>query len=153
MANFVYNAGLEFISENDMNTADLRAVLVMDTTTCDTENDAIATFADFTTPAEYDGSNYTTGGYDLGSITVTKNDTDNTVEIDAANASWTALGAGASACQACILIKFTTNLSGSTPIAYIDQGGFPFTGNGSDVTINWHADGILTLSSTAAPPE
>jgi len=143
MANFVYTVAkaellkgtLDFDAPNDF-----RVLLVMTNTTADTEAD-VATVSAFTTLDEYDGANY--ARKELASDTVTKDDANDRGEYDAADITWTALGAGTRNAQAAVLIKHVTDDTDSIPIAYIDTGGFPFAGNGGNVTIQWPAEGIL----------
>jgi len=54
--------------------------------------------------------------------------------FDAADAVWTAVGAGA-AVDCLVVYKFVTNDAGSTPIAYLD--GFSVVPNGGDLTAQW----------------
>lgn len=59
--------------------------------------------------------------------------------------TWTAINAGT--VQAAILIlEGKSDDSTSILIAYIDQGGFPVTTNGGDLTIQWSASGILQIT-------
>lgn len=56
--------------------------------------------------------------------------------FDAADAVWSAVGAGAAIDQV-IIYKFVTNDAGSTPIAFIN--GFSVTPNGGDITAVWQS--------------
>lgn len=145
MANFVYNEAKRAIlaGEVDLDLPDdIRVLLVMTNTTADTEDDT-NTFAGFTTLDEFDGSGYTSGGVALTGEAISEDVTNNRAEFDANDAAFGALGAGTRQVQAAIVYKFITALSSSLPIAYIDTGGFPFTANGSTVTIQWNVEGIL----------
>ena len=121
---------------------DFRVLLVMTNTTADTEED-VATVSAFSTLDEYDGANY--ARQELSSDTVTKDSTNDRGEYDAADITFTSLGAGTRQAQAAVIIKHVTNDTDSIPIAYIDTGGFPFAGNGGNVTIQWNSEGILQL--------
>jgi hypothetical protein len=144
MANFVYNeaknqllrAGIDFTS------ADIRVLLVMTNTTADTEDD-VNTIGALTTLDEYDGSGYSAGGAALTGETVVEDAGNNRAYFDASDVTFTALGAGTRQCQGALLYKFVSSVSASLPIGFIDTGGFPFTGNGSNVTLQWNAAGIL----------
>lgn len=146
MANFVYNEAKNQLLRGglDFTTADMRVMLVMTNTTADTEDDA-NTVGGFTTLDEYDGSGYTTGagGVALTGETVIEDAGNNRAYFDANDLTYTALGAGTRQCQAALLIKFITNQASSLPVGFIDTGGFPFAGNGSNVTLQWNAAGIL----------
>ena len=148
MANKGYNEAKEELLKGTLHldgTDDIRVLLVMSNTTADTENDGIATIGNFTTLDEADGTNYTAGGIALLSETVTKDDANDRGEFDAADITWSSLGAGTRDYAGLIVYKFITNTSSSLPICWIDDG-FPFAGNGSDVTVQWNAEGILQAS-------
>lgn len=144
MANFVYNEAKNQLLRGgiDFTSADMRVLLVMTNTTADTEDDA-NTIGGFTTLDEYDGSGYSAGGSALTGETVVEDAGNNRAYFDANDLTFTALGAGTRQCQAAILYKFITNTASSLPVGFIDTGGFPFTGNGSNVTLQWNANGIL----------
>lgn len=147
MSNFIYNEAKRlFLSAGvDFTTADTRVILVMTSTTANTEKD-VNTIAAFTTLDEYDGSNYTTGGAALASKVVTEDPSNNRAFFDAADLTFSALGAGTRQCKAAIIYKFITNLGLSVPLAYVDTGGFPFSGNGSNVTLQWNAAGLIQMN-------
>lgn len=142
MANFVYNeaknqiltGGIDFASD------DIRVLLVMSNTTAGAEDDK-DTISGFTTLDEYDGANYSRQA--LANEAVNEKAANDRAEFDGDDVTFSSLGAGTRQCQAAIVYKHVTNDSDSIPIAYIDTGGFPFDGNGGDVTIQWNADGIV----------
>lgn len=144
---FIYNEFKRALlrGEVDMQSNDMRVALVMTNTTADTEDD-VNTIAGFTTLDEYDGTNYTSGGAALTGETVVEDPTNNRAYFDANDLTFTALGAGTRQAQAALLYKFQTSLGASLPVAFIDTGGFPFAGNGSNVTIQWNANGIVQLN-------
>lgn len=145
MANFAYTTfkrGL-MAAEFDLDaTDDIRAMLVMTGTVADTTEDAL-TLGDIVPLDEYDGANYTAGGELLASMTVLADNANNRGEFDAADVVYSALGAGTAQAQAIVLYKFITSTALSVPIAFIDTGGFPFAGNGGDVTVQWNAEAIV----------
>jgi hypothetical protein len=144
MANFVYNHAkhLALTGALDLSTADVRVILVMTNTTADTEDDP-TTVAGFTTLDEFDGSGYSSGGVALTGEAVAKDAGNNRSEFDATDATFTAIGAGTRDVQAALAIVWGGSLGASIPLAFIDTGGFPFTANGSNVVIQWNAEGIL----------
>jgi hypothetical protein len=111
-------------------------------TSADIDDDA-DTIADITTLDEFDGSGYSSGGVTLTGEAVTEDSANDRAEFNANSAAFGALGAGATDVQAAIVIKWNSTLNDSEPLAYVDTGGFPFTANGSTVTINWNAEGII----------
>lgn len=146
MANFVFTKAKEqtLLAAINYSTADLRILLVMTNTSLSTAGqEDIATLGAATTLDEYDGSGYTTAGAALATKVVTLDNANNRAFLDADDLTFAALGAGTRSCKAAILYKFVTNVGASLPIAYIDTGGFPFAGNGSNVTLQWNAAGIL----------
>ncbi len=124
----------------DLDTQDIRLMLVMTNTTADTEEDT-EFISGFTTLDEYDGANYVRKS--LAGEIVNVDLVNNRGEFDATDVTWTALGAGTRSAAGMVLFRFVTNDTDSVPIAYIDSGGFPFAGNGGDVTVQWNVEGIL----------
>ena len=142
MADMVYNyAKAKLLSGDiDLDADDIRVLLVMTNSTCDTEDDC--DFIDqFTTLDEMDGANYVRKA--LAGEAVAVDLPNNRGEFDAENVTWTALGVGTRQVLGAVLYKHVTNDADSIPIAYIDSGGFPFDANGGDVTITWNDEGIL----------
>jgi hypothetical protein len=145
VANFVYNEAKEELLKGsiDFSSDDIRFIFVMTNTTCDTENDGISTFADFTTIDDFDGTGYTAGGTALAGEAVTKDDANDRGEFDANDIELPTVGAGTRAIQALVILKFITNLNASMPLVYIDTSGFPHTPNGGDLKVAFNAEGIL----------
>lgn len=127
----------------DLDADDIRILMVMSNTTCDTEKDKqfISGANGFTTLDECDGANYVRKA--LAGAAVAADEANDRGEFDATDAAWTALGVGTRQNVAIVLYKHVTGDEDSIPIAYIDSGGFPFDGNGGDVTVKWNAEGIL----------
>lgn len=91
------------------------------------------------------GSGYTAGGKTLSSVTVTQDDTNNRMVIDAADVTWSALGALSPATPSHAIIWNDTPTSPADPlIAYIELGSTAT--NGGDYTIQWNAAGVATLT-------
>lgn len=143
MASFVFNvyATQVFPGTYDLSSATVKVALVMTNTTVDTEKTA-QTLADFSVLDEYDGAAY--ARQTLASKTITQDDVNNRGVFDAADATFATLGAGTrQAAGMLILLDLGGADSANIPIAFIDTGGFPFTGNGSDVAVTWNVDGIV----------
>jgi hypothetical protein len=142
---FVYQRAKELIATAALNlaTADLRTALVMTNTTTNTQKTA-NTFAGFTTLDECNGANYARN--DLVGVTGVRDDTNLIWYVDANDAVFTALGAGTRQNKAALLHVHNATPGNEIPVAYIDQGGFPFDGTGANNTIQWAALGILQLT-------
>lgn|SRR5512135_1056605 len=147
MASFWYTNAKYLMAKGDLDfdTADLRALLAMTNTTADTEKDKL-TCAGFTTLDEYDGSGYSR--YNLATETVNKDDANFRAEIDCADAApmYAALGAGTRQAQGMVVVKYVDGAGGDIPIAWIDSGGFPFSGNGGVVNLTINAEGLLQVT-------
>ena len=127
----------------DMDEAanDVRVMLVMTNTTADTDQDA-ANIAAITTLDEYDGAAYVRKA--LANQVTNQDDPNNRGEFDADDITWTALGAGTRQAAGMVVYRHVDGTAANDlPIAYIDTGGFPFSGNGGNVTVTWNAEGII----------
>lgn len=124
----------------DLNADDIRILMVMSNTTCDTEEDKVF-IDDFTTLDECDGANYVRKA--LADEAVAADEANDRGEFDATDVVFTALGVGTRQNVGIVVYKHVNDDTDSIPIAYIDTGGFPFDGNGGNVTVQWNAEGIL----------
>lgn len=144
MASFAYTPFKTDLMKGSFNLQeagnDVRVILVMTNTTADTDQDA-KFVGDIGTLDEYDGASYARKA--LANQAVNEDDPNNRGEFDADDIVWTALGAGTRQAQAMVIYKHVTNDADSPLLAFIDSGGFPFSGNGGNVTIQWNAEGII----------
>jgi len=124
---------------------DIQALLVMAQSTADTDEDA-EFVASIGTLDEFDGSGYVRKA--LASQAVNLDTVNDRAEFDAADVTWTALGAGIRQIKGLVLFRFVTNDADSPVIAYIDGSIFPTNGNGGDLTATWDAQGIAQLRTT-----
>lgn len=92
MASKVYNEGKKQIADIDWTAATLKALLLMTNTTADTEDDGIATTANFTTLDEHDGAGY--ARVTLANATITKEDGSDRAKLSCDDFSFATLGAG-----------------------------------------------------------
>lgn len=122
---------------------DVRAILVMSNTTADTEVDS-EFVADITTLDEYDGASYARVA--LTSEAFAADLADDRAEWTADQFVFTSLGAGTRQCVGLILYLHVTNDADSPVIAFYDGAGFPFDGNGQNVTFNVNAAGLLNVA-------
>jgi hypothetical protein len=111
------------------------------------DDDTVSVF--FAAAAEYAGTNY--ARKTLTARTVTVDDGNDRSELDdTADITWTALGPD-TICNG-ILVYWDPNGSDSdstnVPLLYFDlnANGISFNGNGGDITLQWNADGLVTIS-------
>ncbi len=143
MANFIYTTAKKGLMDGTINmTGDIRAILVMTNTTCDTEEDK--TFIDqFTTLDELDGAGY--GREALANEAVTNDDANDRGEFDATDLTFAAVGAGTRQVAGLVLYLFVTDDTDGIPIAFIDDDA-PYTPGGGDIVYTWNVEGILQLT-------
>lgn len=127
----------------DLDTNDIRVALVMSNTTVDTENDGINFVSGFTTLDEMNGANYVRKA--LTSKAVTKNDTNDRGEFDAADLTWTALGAGTRSIVGALVFRHVSADSDSIPVAFLEFDS-PVTADGSDFILSFNSGGIVQLT-------
>lgn len=148
MASVVYNEAKRGIAagEIDLNADDIRVVLLMANTTCDTENDGITTVSGFTTLDECDATGYSRQA--LTGEAVNKDDANDRAEFDANDASFAGLGGDATRDYAGVLVyKHVTNDADSVPIAFIQFTNSPAVSSGAtQVDVPWNIEGIIQFT-------
>lgn len=146
MANLVYNAAKAQLADGTIDYLNdtIQVMLVTSSYTPDADDTYIdAGGANDPVDHELSGSGYTRKT--LASKAINTDNTNDRAEFDAANLTWTAINAGTAA-AAIVFHNAGTGDTGAQMICYIDQGGFPITTNGGDLTITWNAEGILQLA-------
>ena len=136
---FVYTPALGLLDAATL-TGDVRAALLMSNTTGDTDTDA-ATISAIGTLDEYDGASYarvalTTEAW--AAVLATDR-----FKFSADAIVFATLGVGTRQCVGLLLYLHVTNDTDSKPLMYIDGTGFPFDGNGANVTFTPNADGVM----------
>ena len=150
MADFIFNIAKKATLDADIDhnaPADFRILLLSSATDEDKDDDDVqAVLARAgTTELTTSGTNYSR--QTLDSETTTLDDSNDLAFFDAADEVFTAITqAAAETIVAALIYKFVTDDAGSTPIAFIDSGGFPITANGSDITFQWAAGGIWKIT-------
>lgn len=147
MASTVYNSFKGQIMDGtiDLDTDDIRIMLVK---TSYTENPD-HTFVDdgsANDPASHEivATNYVRKA--LASETVTVDNTNDRAEFDAADVTWTALGGATNdTVQGAVVYRHNAADSAAELICFIEFSS-PFPTNGSDLTIQFNAEGILQLT-------
>lgn len=87
---------------------------------------------------------YTAGGKTLASVTVTQDNTNDRMVLDAADVTWTALGVSPATPSHAILWNDTPTTPADPLIGYVILG--TTATNGGDYTLAWNAAGIATLT-------
>ncbi len=150
MADFAYtkalgNLGLGLVDWND----DPRLILTMSNTTADTDEDAVTIFA-IGNLDEFDGTGYPTTFATrsaLANEVVIVNNALDRAEGDADDFVWSSLGAGLRQAAGIIVYDHVTADTDSVPWLWFDSGGFPFTANGSNVTVEWNPIGVAIVQN------
>lgn len=144
MASFIFNKYKQGIFDNttnlrvDLDTDTVKVALV--TSSYSPNQDTHDFFDDVTN--EVSGTGYTAGGATLTSPTVTLDTTNDRVDFDAADTSWTTSTITA---RAAVIYKSTGTASTSPLIAYIDFTTDQISSAGTFL-IQWNASGILRLA-------
>jgi hypothetical protein len=144
LASFIYNKYKQGIFDNtanlrvDLDTDTVKVALV--TSTYTPNQDTHAFFSDVTN--EVSGTGYTAGGATLASPVVTLDTTNDRVDFDAADTSWTTSTITA---RAAVIYKSTGTGTTSPLIAYIDFTTDQISSAGTFL-IQWAAAGILRIA-------
>ncbi len=148
MADLIFQGGLLAMRDGSLDpTPDVRLILVMTDTTCDTEKDTL-TMAGFTTIDEFDGVGYVeidcanvVWAYDSGSGEYRLDFDDEFFNVPPATVAPATRDA-----QGMVLYLFVDGTDANDiPIAFTDSGGFPFNAANGDIDFQVHADGFLFL--------
>lgn len=144
MADFAYTLAMDKIArgEIDLSSDDIRAILVMTNSTANSQ-DSAEFISSFTTFDEYDGSGYARQA--LASLTLTPNLTTKRVHFSSDSIVFASLGAGTRSGFALLIYKHVGADSANIPIFFKQPSGFPFIGNGQNLTLAPHANGWAYL--------
>ncbi len=94
---------------------------------------------------EVSGAGYTSGGQSLTGRDILRDDLSGRAALHAENPTWPAADFSA---RAALLYRLGANPADSPLLAYYDFGRL-ITPDGGDVTLEWHADGVLLLENQA----
>lgn len=141
MADVVYNGFKKHIMDGtiDLDTDTIKVALVTSSYTPDVDNHVY--WSDVTN--EVTGTGYTAGGATLANPSVTQDNTNDKGVFDADDVTWSSSTITA---RGAVLYKDTGSASTSPLICYFDFGSDKSSSNG-DFTIQWSADGIISLGS------
>lgn len=133
----VYNQGKLALLTTAMSGATLKVALVTGYTI---DIDSHSYWSDISSNEE-SGTGYTAGGETLGSVTYTKDNTNDVATMDAADVQWTALDVGTPSHAICYI---STGTDSTSQLLFAVEIGT--TTNGSNYNLVWNASGILQLS-------
>lgn len=94
---------------------------------------------------EISGTGYTAGGKTLTGKTITQDDANDCARFDAADPTWSV---STFTTRAAVIYIDTGTPATSPLLAYVDFSQ-DYSQTGEDFTIEWHADGVLTLGAGA----
>lgn len=139
MASIVYNSFKSNVLKGliDLDTDTFYLALVTSTHTPSQDDDEDMADID----NEVTGDGYTAGGKTVGTVTVTKDNTNNRAVVDFDPVVWTSSSITA---RAGILYKYTGTAATDLLVAYIDFGADK-TSSAGDFTVTPHADGVLYI--------
>lgn len=145
MASSWYTRGLyEMASGIVYTTAGLKLLLVDANYTFDKDHDYVSdVVANELTGTGYTGGFGGSGRKSLATKTLTLDDTNDRIVLDADDLTWSGINAGTAA--AAILFRELTNDASSPLWAYLDPANV--VTNGGDVTLIWNAAGILRIQN------
>lgn len=127
-------------------TPDIRCLLTMGSTTCDTEEDSV-NLADFTDIDEFDGVGYTR--LDAASVTFAYVDADDEMQLDFADGSFGDPVAPGSGVISGMLVYLYVDGDPDNDVAlgWTDQGGFGVNAANGALSITLPADGLMFARS------
>lgn len=142
MATLVYNSAKTDIANGDIvfDADTFYALLVTDTYTPDRDSH---NRRDDVTNEVANGNGYTTGGAALTSVTVTQDNTNDRVVIDAADLTWSSSTITA---RGCVIYKRRGGASSADELVCAITFGSDYASSAGNFTIQWPAAGFLTLS-------
>ena len=146
MASLVYNNAMLDSVTGDLDLAegqdDIRVALLMTNTTGDTDEES-ANVAAIGTLDEMDGANY--ARKTLASQAVAIDTSNDRVEFDFEDLTWSSLGNGTRDVQGMLVLQHNTNDSDSIPIVFVEFSSNQSPG-GSDFTVTMDAEGVLQIA-------
>lgn len=137
MATKVFNYAKGRILQAYLASRTLRVALLMTNTTADTENDGISFVDEIATLDEFDGANYVRKELSGGVVTV--NDANDRGELDFADVTWTALGAGTRSIAGILVFEAPSGTGTgdeASPVGWWLEFPSPKTPDGSDFVLS-----------------
>lgn len=151
MAGMLTNRGAKRLSNKSTDWVnDTVKLILMDSTfTPDQDDNTISDIVahEIGNVSGYAGGFGNAGRKSLASKTLTENDTNNRVELDAADVTWTAVAAGDTIGHFVAVVLESVNDAGSDIIGYVQIAAVNTPTNGSDITITWDSAGLFNLNT------
>lgn len=142
MASLVTNEFKKNLLDSWLSATDVRAKLIMNNTTCDTETDGIVNIADYTTLDECDATGYSE--ITLASEAVSKDDTGDRGEYDAADLVFSGLSGDASRdYQGVLLYEYVDGTDANDIVGVFIDFASDIPAAATQVTVPWDAEGII----------
>lgn len=147
MADTVYNRGKYLLSSGGVvwGTTDVRALLLvtgdngaLPSSAWDVDLNDVAALLAVTNIDEMTGTGYSRKT--LAGFSVTEDDANNRVVLDASDVTWTAIDAGTA--RAIVVYKYNA-ADASAELISLHDTNFPKTTNGGDLTVQWPATGVV----------
>lgn len=140
MASLITNKGKKnLIDQGWASRADVGFILVNDTVSVSSATN----FLDEVTAAEVAGTGYARGT--LANMTSTESDGDNWCSLDADDVVFSAIDVGADLCAGLILYDSTAGTDATREVIAFIEFTVAKRTNGEDFTIQFHADGVITV--------
>lgn len=146
MSSFVYNVAKEALLEGTLDVLNdtIRCLALTAASDENKDDDTVSAVLARAGTTEVTGGSYSR--QTLGSKTATADDTDDEGVFDAGDITFSGVPVGQDI-VALLLYKFTTDDTGSVPIAFLDDlTGLPLTADGGNVTVTWAAEGIININ-------
>ena len=140
MADVIYNSFKQKIMDGSINLSSDTIKVALVTSSYTPDQDTHEDYADITNEVP-NGSGYVTGGDEITTKTVTKDNTDNEGVFAGDDCQWTA---ATFTCRGGIIYKDTGTPATSWFIAYIDFGS-DMSPVASTFDIQWDAEGIINI--------
>lgn len=143
MASVIYKGFYDAFEAGSLTgTPDIRCLLVMTGTTCDTEEDAV-NLADFTTIDEFDGVGYTR--LDCASVTTGYDLTDDEWQLDFADGDFgDPVAPGGDVIQGMVVYLYVDGTAANDiALGYTDSGGFGVNANNGALNLTLPAAGLM----------
>lgn len=135
---------MAFAGEISLVSADVRAMLLMEETSAESENAGVSRLSHFTSLKEFDGSGYSR--QPLANKSLTKDDDAGRVEYSADNLAFGNLSGGTADPAGVLLFKYVDGTAANDiPLAYLPFSE-PLAVDGTSFVVQWDSDIALVIT-------